>query len=38
MNIRINADIIEWLQSPGRGYYLRINAILREAMLHPEFL
>ena len=34
VNVRLDADIIEWLQSTGRGYQTRMNAILREAMLH----
>jgi len=34
VNVRLDADIIEWLQSAGRGYQTRMNAILREAMLH----
>ena len=34
VNVRLDADVIEWLQSEGKGYQTRINAILREAMLH----
>jgi uncharacterized protein (DUF4415 family) len=34
VNVRLDADVIEWLQSGGRGYQTRMNAILREAMLH----
>jgi uncharacterized protein (DUF4415 family) len=34
VNVRLDADVIEWLQSVGKGYQTRINAILREAMLH----
>ena len=30
----LDADVIEWLQSGGAGYQTRMNAILREAMLH----
>ena len=30
----IDTDVIEWLQSAGRGYQTRMNAILRNAMLH----
>ena len=36
VNVRLDADVIEWLQSGGRGYQTRMNAILREAMLHSE--
>lgn len=31
--VRLDADVLAWLQSTGRGYQTRINAILREAML-----
>ena len=34
VNVRLDADVIEWLQSEGRGYQTRMNTILREAMLH----
>ena len=34
VNVRLDADIIEWLQSEGKGYQTRMNSILREAMLH----
>ena len=34
VNVRLDADIIEWLQSTGKGYQTRMNSILREAMLH----
>ena len=37
VNVRLDADVIEWLQSAGRGYQTRMNAILREAMLHSDF-
>jgi hypothetical protein len=33
VNVWLDADVIEWLQSAGRGYQTRMNAILREAML-----
>ena len=36
VNVRLDADIIEWLQSEGKGYQTRMNAILREAMLNSE--
>ena len=32
--VRLDADVLAWLQSTGKGYQTRINAILREAMLH----
>jgi uncharacterized protein (DUF4415 family) len=31
--VRIDADVLHWLKSPGKGYQTRINAILRAAML-----
>ena len=34
VNVRLDADVIEWLQSAGRGYQTRMNSILRDAMLH----
>ena len=34
VNVRLDTDVIEWLQSAGRGYQTRMNAILREAMLN----
>jgi uncharacterized protein (DUF4415 family) len=37
VNVRLDADVIEWLQSAGRGYQTRMNAILREAMLHSVY-
>lgn len=32
-SVRIDADILAWLKSQGKGYQTRMNAILREAML-----
>jgi uncharacterized protein (DUF4415 family) len=31
--VRVDADVLEWLKSKGKGYQTRINAILRAAML-----
>jgi uncharacterized protein (DUF4415 family) len=31
--VRIDADVMAWLKSQGKGYQTRMNAILREAML-----
>ena len=31
--VRIDADILHWLRSQGKGYQTKINAILRKAML-----
>jgi uncharacterized protein (DUF4415 family) len=30
---RLDADVLEWLKSHGRGYQSRMNAILRQEML-----
>jgi uncharacterized protein (DUF4415 family) len=32
--VRIDADVLLWLKSNGKGYQTRINAILRDAMMH----
>lgn len=34
VTMRIDADVLAWLKAPGKGYQTRINAILRESMLH----
>lgn len=34
--VRIDADVLLWLKSNGKGYQTRINAILRDAMLHQH--
>jgi uncharacterized protein (DUF4415 family) len=31
--VRLDADVLAWLKSQGKGYQTRINAILREAMI-----
>ena len=31
--VRIDADVLSWLKSAGRGYQTRINGILRAQML-----
>jgi uncharacterized protein (DUF4415 family) len=32
---RVDADVLDWLKSQGKGYQSRINAILRREMLIP---
>jgi uncharacterized protein (DUF4415 family) len=32
LTIRLDADVLHWLKSNGRGYQTRINHILRAAM------
>jgi uncharacterized protein (DUF4415 family) len=36
VQIRLDADILEWLKSEGPGYQTRANAILRQAMLQAN--
>lgn len=33
LTVRIDADVVEWLKSQGKGYQSRLNLILRSAML-----
>ena len=35
-SVRIDADVMEWLKRPGKGYQTRLDAILREAMLRDQ--
>jgi uncharacterized protein (DUF4415 family) len=32
--VRVDSDVLAWLKRQGKGYQTRINAILRNAMLH----
>jgi len=32
LTIRIDADVLAWLRSQGKGYQTRLNSLLREAM------
>lgn len=32
LTIRLDADVLAWLKSQGRGYQTRINRLLRSAM------
>jgi uncharacterized protein (DUF4415 family) len=36
VQIRIDADVLEWLKEGGAGYQTRANAILRQAMLQSN--
>ena len=36
LTVRVDADVLAWLRSAGRGYQTRINRILREAMLREN--
>jgi uncharacterized protein (DUF4415 family) len=29
LNVRLDADVVEWFRSQGRGYQTRMNAVLR---------
>ena len=33
---RVDADVLDWLKSQGKGYQSRMNAILRAAMLDSK--
>lgn len=33
LTVRIDADVLEWLKSQGKGYQSRLNDILRSEML-----
>jgi uncharacterized protein (DUF4415 family) len=33
LTLRLDADVVAWLRSQGKGYQTRANALLREAML-----
>jgi uncharacterized protein (DUF4415 family) len=35
LTIRIDADVLAWLRSQGKGYQTRINQLLRAAMHAP---
>jgi len=34
LTLRVDADVLAWLKSQGKGYQTRINKILRSAMLN----
>jgi uncharacterized protein (DUF4415 family) len=36
LTIRLDADVLAWLKSQGRGYQTRINKLLRAAMDRPS--
>ena len=36
IQIRLDADVLEWLKQEGSGYQTRVNAILRQAMLQAN--
>ena len=33
VSLRLDADVVEWLRRPGKGYQKRANAVLRPHML-----
>jgi uncharacterized protein (DUF4415 family) len=33
LTVRVDADVLAWLRSAGRGYQTKLNAILRKAMV-----
>ena len=36
LTIRVDADVLAWLRSQGKGYQTRINQLLRAAMHAPS--
>jgi uncharacterized protein (DUF4415 family) len=36
LTVRLDADVIAWLQRKGKGYQTRLNALLRGAMLKEQ--
>ena len=33
---KLDADIVAWLKQGGKGYQTRLNAILRQSMVHAQ--
>ena len=33
LTIKLDADVLDWLKSKGKGYQSKLNALLRDAML-----
>jgi uncharacterized protein (DUF4415 family) len=36
VQIRLDADVLEWLKREGPGYQTRANAVLRQAMIQSN--
>jgi uncharacterized protein (DUF4415 family) len=36
LTLRVDADVLAWLKSQGKGYQSRINEILRSAMMQSS--
>lgn len=36
LTLRLDADVLAWFKSQGRGYQTKINALLRQAMMNEE--
>ncbi|MCL1814258.1 MAG: BrnA antitoxin family protein [Treponema sp.] len=36
VQLRLDADVVEWLKSEGPGYQTRANTILRQVMLQAN--
>ena len=34
VTLRLDADVLAWLKAEGPGYQTRLNAMLRQVMLH----
>lgn len=38
VTVRIDADVLAWLKSSGKGYQTKLNEILRHKMMEQEHL
>jgi len=36
VTVRVDADVLAWLKSSGKGYQTKINSLLREAMFQSS--
>jgi uncharacterized protein (DUF4415 family) len=36
LTVRLDADVVAWLQRKGKGYQTKMNALLREAMVREK--
>lgn len=36
VSLKIDADVLNWFKSQGKGYQTRINEALREVMVHQK--
>ncbi|MCL2833856.1 MAG: BrnA antitoxin family protein [Treponema sp.] len=38
LSIKIDADVLAWFKSTGRGYQTRINKALRDVMIQAQYV